>query len=101
MTVVFGVLSTTGLFSQTWILLGIITCLYIAFPLVRNILELMICVLNLYEGLLMNDYVCTNRFHEPRPPAFEATCDDTGSRYQVAEHRFPLSGRGVEIHVHR
>ena len=31
---------TTALFSQAWIILSLILCLYVAFPLVRNVVEL-------------------------------------------------------------
>lgn len=45
---------TTALFSQTWIILSIGICLYVAFLMVRNIIELVLSIGNLIISFIVS-----------------------------------------------
>jgi hypothetical protein len=45
---------TTALFSQTWIILSIGVCLYVAFLMVRNIIEFVLSIVNLIISFIVS-----------------------------------------------
>ena len=45
---------TTALFSRAWIILSIGTCLYVAFLMVRNIIELVLSIVNLIISFIVS-----------------------------------------------
>jgi hypothetical protein len=45
---------TSALFSQAWLILSIVVCLYVDFRLVRNVLEFILCIGSLIISFIIS-----------------------------------------------